>query len=78
MSAELTFVSLPQTIVDVLRSLANFWTLGIVVIAFAVLAWFVYSVFLRKLLRVRRIANLRLRRMLEERETDASGAPPRD
>ena len=72
MSAELT---LSRTILDILRSLANFWTLGTVLLAFAVLAWFVYTAFLRKLLRVRRIANLRLRRLLEERDTNGLDTP---
>jgi len=39
------------------------------------LLWFIYWVYLRKLLRVRRIANLRLRRMLEERESNISDDP---
>ncbi len=35
----------------------------------ATLVWFAYSVCLRRLLRVRRIANIRLQRMLRERES---------
>jgi drug/metabolite transporter (DMT)-like permease len=53
---------------EVLRGLANLWALGLVLAVAATLAWFVYSVFLKRLLRVRRIANIRLRRMLEERK----------
>lgn len=51
-----------------LRGLANLWALGLVLAVAATLTWFVYSVFLKRLLRVRRIANIRLRRMLEERK----------
>lgn len=54
--------------VRVMDLLANVWGLGLVVAAAATLGWFVYSVFLKRLLRVRRIANIRLRRILEERE----------
>jgi drug/metabolite transporter (DMT)-like permease len=53
---------------EVLRGLANLWALGLVLAVAATLTWFVYSVFLKRLLRVRRIANIRLRRMLEERK----------
>jgi hypothetical protein len=53
-------------IVDLVRWLANVWSLGLIVAAAATLAWFVHSIFLKRLLRVRRIANLRLRRILEE------------
>jgi hypothetical protein len=59
-------VTLPFRIVDLVRWLANVWGLGLIVAAAATLAWFVYSIFLKRLLRVRRIANLRLRRILEE------------
>jgi drug/metabolite transporter (DMT)-like permease len=55
-------------LVELLRGLANLWGLGMVLGVAATLAWFVYSVFLKRLLRVRRIANIRLRRMLEERK----------
>jgi hypothetical protein len=51
---------------DLFRGLANVWGVGLIVAAAGTLAWFVYSVCLRRLLRVRRIANIRLRRILEE------------
>ena len=59
---------IPGALVELLRGLANLWGLGLVVAVAATLVWFVYSVFLKRLLRVRRIANIRLRRMLEERK----------
>lgn len=55
-------------LVDLVGWLANVWSVGLIVAVAATLAWFVYSIFLRRLLRVRRIANLRLKRMLEENE----------
>jgi hypothetical protein len=56
-------------VADLLRGFANLWSLGLVVAAGATLVWFAYSVCLRRLLRVRRIGNIRLRRMLRERES---------
>ncbi len=49
-----------------LRNLAAFWNLILLVAVFGTLAWFFYAVFLRKILRVRRIANVRERRLLRE------------
>jgi drug/metabolite transporter (DMT)-like permease len=52
---------------DLLHALANVFVLGILVAVAATLAWFVYSICLRRLWRVRRIANIRLKRTLRER-----------
>jgi len=52
---------------DTLRELAELWNLGLLVAVFGILGWFVYSVFLRKFIRARRIANLRFKRMARER-----------
>lgn len=71
----LIFRFAPPPITDIVRSIANFWTVGLILATAGTLLWFVYWVYLRKLLRVRRIANLRLRRMLEERESDPSDHP---
>jgi len=60
----------PQPIVDVVRALANFWILGLMAAAGGTLLWFFYRVFLRRWWRARRIANIRLRRMLEEGESE--------
>jgi hypothetical protein len=35
-----------------------------------VLLWFIYRIYLRRVWRARRIANLRLKRLLEEREQE--------
>jgi hypothetical protein len=66
----LLFFFAPQPLLDGLRGLANFWSLGLMAAAAGTLVWFLYWVFLRKLLRVRRIANIRLRRMLEDDSPD--------
>ena len=62
------FASVPLDLLDLLHGIANLWGLGLSVAVVITLAWFVYSIFLKRLLRVRRIANIRLRRMLEENE----------
>ena len=54
---------------DLVRWFANLWSLGLVLAAGVTLVWFAYTVCLRRLLRVRRIANIRLQRMLRERES---------
>ena len=63
--------SVPQLLFDALRGLENLWNLGLLIAAVLTLLWFLYRVFLRKLLRARRIANLRLARIMRER----SGQP---
>ena len=62
------FASVPLYLLDLLHWIANLWSLGLILAAVFTLAWFVYSIFLKRCLRVRRIANIRLRRMLEENE----------
>jgi hypothetical protein len=62
------FASVPLDLLDLLHGIANLWGLGLIVAVVITLAWFVYSIFLKRLLRMRRIANIRLRRMLEENE----------
>ena len=64
----LTLAWAPIRLVDLVRWLANVWSLGLILAVVVTLAWFVYSIFLRRLLRVRRIANIRLKRLLEENE----------
>lgn len=70
MTAAFILAPLPQIIVDIVRGIVNFWMVGLMVAAVGTLLWFIYSVYLRKLWRVRRIANLRLRRMLEENDPE--------
>jgi hypothetical protein len=49
-----------------LSNLAAFWNLILLGAVFATLGCFFYSVFLRKILRARRIANVRERRLMRE------------
>jgi len=58
---------------SLLYNAAAFWNLILLAIAIAVLGWFFYWFGLRRLIRARRIAGLRERRMLREaaeRETE--------
>ena len=57
---------------ELLRWLANVWSVGWMVAIAATLVWFVYWVFLRRLWRAKHIANIRLRRMVESREDSES------
>jgi hypothetical protein len=50
----------------ILRSVFALSNLAILVFAVLVLAWFFYSVILRKILRARGIANARMKRMMRE------------
>ncbi|HET7440037.1 MAG TPA: hypothetical protein VFJ47_01950 [Terriglobales bacterium] len=63
----LTDGSVPQFIVDALRGVENLWNLGLLLAAVLTLLWFLYRVLFRKLIRARRIANLRLARIIRER-----------
>jgi hypothetical protein len=53
---------------DLLAGIANWWSLALILATAGTLLWFVYSLWFRRLWRARRIANIRLKRMLEERE----------
>jgi hypothetical protein len=53
--------------VDTLRGIVGLWNLALMLGAAITLLWFAYSVFLRKFLRARRIANLRMNRIMRER-----------
>ena len=58
---------------SLLYNAAAFWNLILLAVAIAVLGWFFYWFGLRRLIRARRIAGLRERRMLREaaeREAD--------
>jgi peptidoglycan/LPS O-acetylase OafA/YrhL len=52
---------------DLLHNLLALWSVGLLLAAAATLAWFLYWFFLRRLLRARRIANLRFQRLMRER-----------
>jgi hypothetical protein len=46
--------------------LAAFWNLLLLIAVLGTLLWFVYGFFLRRLIRARKIANARSRRMMRE------------
>ena len=56
----------PGQLSDVLHNVFALSNLAIFLFAVLVLAWFVYTVILRRLLRARRIANARMKRMMRE------------
>jgi hypothetical protein len=47
-------------------NLAAFWNLILLAAVLVTLGWFLYAVFLKKILRARRIANVRDRRLMRE------------
>ena len=59
----------PGQVSDVLRNFFALSNLAIFVFAAAVLVWFFYTVIVRRLLRARRIANARMRRIMREAST---------
>ena len=64
--------------VDALRALGSLWNLGLLIVAVGTLVWFFYWVFLRKLIRARRIANLRFNRIVREMSQGSDSNRPRD
>jgi predicted permease len=54
-------------------NLAALWSLFLLVAVIATLLWFFYWFFLRRIIRVRRMANARLRRMMREAGERESG-----
>lgn len=56
----------PDQVSGVLHNFFALSNLLIFVFAAAVLVWFIYAVILRRLLRARRIANARMKRMMRE------------
>jgi hypothetical protein len=58
----------PTTLFDVIHTLLSLASVALLLLAIGTLVWFFYWFFLRRLLRARRIANARFRRMMRERE----------
>jgi hypothetical protein len=52
--------------VDLLKNIANVWSLTLLAAVAASLLWFIYSVCLRKLIRARKISSAREKRLLKE------------
>ena len=71
-----TFLSLPAFGDVGLRVLRTVVALADVLLLFGsalVLLWFIYRIYLRRIWRARRIANLRMKRLLEERNGEGDG-----
>lgn len=56
------------TMFDIVHNLLALGSVALLLAAIGTLLWFFYWFFLRRLLRARRIANARFRRMMKERE----------
>jgi hypothetical protein len=69
-------VGAPNQLLAILRNLLALANLALFLFAAAALAWFLYAVILRRMLRARRIANARMRRMM--REAGNGGKDQRD
>jgi len=61
-------VGAPNWVLSILRNFLALSNLALFLFAAAALAWFLYAVILRRMLRARRIANRRMRRMMREAE----------
>ena len=66
--------SRPSVMIALLRNFFALTNVALFLFAAVVLAWFVYTFLLRRMLRARHIANLRTKRLLEERD----GEPEQD
>lgn len=61
----------PFTWLDVVHNVLALWSFALLLAVLGTLLWFFYWFFLRRFLRARHIANLRLKRMMQERERDS-------
>ncbi len=50
------------------HTLLTIFSIALLFVAVGTLLWFLYAFFLKRIIRARRIANLRLNRMLDEME----------
>ncbi len=67
----------PDWLTDILHNFLALANVAIFVFAAAVLAWFSYAIILRRILRARRIANARMKRMLREATERVDNQPQR-
>jgi len=59
--------------INLLKSIANFWGLALLLVVAGTLLWFIYAVCLRKLLRARKISGARAKRLLREATERGAG-----
>jgi hypothetical protein len=52
--------------ISLLRSIANIWSLALLLVVAGTLLWFIYAVCLRKIIRARRISGAHAKRLLRE------------
>jgi len=52
--------------INLLKSIVNFWGLALLLVVAGTLLWFIYTVCLRKLIRARKISGARAKRLLRE------------
>ncbi len=52
--------------INLLKNIANLWSFALLMAAALTLLWFVYAVFLKKLVRAKRISSARSKRLLRE------------
>jgi len=62
----LVTVLAPHDVIPVLQQLGGIWNFLLLVATAGTIFWFIYSVGLRRILRVRRIARIRGNRLLQE------------
>lgn len=53
-----------------IHNLLTLFAVALVFVAIGTMLWFFYFFFLRRVMRARRIANIRFRRLMTERDTD--------
>lgn len=68
MGAFLAVPTLPELGLRFLRTVVALADVLLLFGSAIVLLWFIYRIYLRRVLRARRIANLRMKRLLEERD----------
>jgi membrane protease YdiL (CAAX protease family) len=56
----------PDVLLDAFHNFLALWAFGLVVLAIGTMLWFFKSFFLRRLLRARRIARARMKRLMRE------------
>jgi hypothetical protein len=66
----LFFVFAPSPFLEFAHNLLALWSFALLAASLATLFWFLYWFFLRRIIRARHIANLRLKRIMEERNQD--------
>ncbi len=58
----------PPTLLDLIHTLLGLGSVALLLVSVGTLLWFFYWLFLRRVLRARRIANARMQRLMRERE----------